>query len=240
MQMLVPIFQDPEYERPRDGCEIQVRWSDWFATARSSSLTTETPVFYEFSPLPGGLFLIGVGSTTTRAGDPPDSIREEILGRMLAGQSLGESVHTSLNESGHRWSRSSMYYAVVEPFGGLVDICGQGIDVSALYITGGVARLLNADSPWRTSSPLRDGDSLLLVAHPGRWSRYVLGAVERTLLDRKDHLGERDALSLCGQMRDLLPGDSASVLLHCNGSAPNRGVDAAQGRVGGNTSGSFS
>ena len=64
------------------------------------------------------------------------------------------------------------------------------------------------------------GDSLLLVAHPGRWSRYVLGAVERTLLDRKDHLGERDALNLCGRMRNLVPGDAASVLLHCNESVP--------------------
>ena len=163
--------------------------------------------------------LLVLGSTTTGAGDPPDSIREAILGRMLAGQSLGESVHTSVSESGHRSSHSSVYYAIVEPFRGLVDICGQGIEVSALHITGGVARLLTADSPWQTSSPLRDGDSLLLVAHPGRWSRYVLGAVDRTLVDRKDHLGERDALNLCGQMRNLLPGDSASVLLHCNESA---------------------
>jgi hypothetical protein len=218
MQTLARIFQDPEYERPRDGCKIQVRWSDLVATARSSSATPDAPIFYEFSPLPGGLFLLGVGSTTTRAVDPPDSIREAILGRMLAGQSLGESVHTSVGESGHRSSHSSVYYAIVEPFRGLVDICGQGIEVSALHITGGVARLLTADSPWQTSSPLRDGDSLLLVAHPGRQSRYVLGAVDRTLVDRKDHLGERDALDLCGQMRNLLPGDSASVLLHYNES----------------------
>ena len=45
MQTLAPIFHGPEYERPQDGCEIQVRWSDFVATARSSSVTSETPVF---------------------------------------------------------------------------------------------------------------------------------------------------------------------------------------------------
>lgn len=64
-------------------------------TARSSSLTSEIPVVYEFVPLPGGLFLAGVGHRKARFGVPSDhSLRETIRshGRWAWSQRVGAQL----------------------------------------------------------------------------------------------------------------------------------------------------
>jgi hypothetical protein len=85
MTTVAPLFYDPEYEEPAEGCELQVRWPRLLGAARSSSVASELPVFYEWAPLPGGFLLAGVGHAK-RSRDPVQpSLRETILAMMLAG-----------------------------------------------------------------------------------------------------------------------------------------------------------
>jgi len=218
MKTSTSLFCDPEYESPVDGCEIQVRWPELVATACSSSLTSEFPVFYECAPLPGGLFLAGVGYVKPGPGSVWDrSLRETVLARMVAGHDLAESVRTSALEFRLDLNDASVCYAVVDPSHGRVQWCQCGAQTSILHIVGGVASparraLGRGEAPG--SLALRPGEALLIVAHPRAWDKYLLGAVDQNLRTGADQLAERDALRLCGHVQSLVEGESASILLY--------------------------
>ena len=223
MKTLTPIFHDPEYERPQHGCEIQARWPDLVATARSSSLTSEVPVFYEFASLPGGYFLSGVCYWKARGDMQPDhSLREAILGRMIAGYGLSESIRGSIEECGCDSRVTSVRYALVDPSTARVALCGYGGHTSAFHIVNGITRPL--DPPWQSghAAPrhltLAPGDALLLAAHPGSWNKFALCTVDRALDAGRDRLSEHEALQLCVRAQDAVVGDSASVVLYRSGS----------------------
>jgi len=223
MKTLTPIFHDPEYERPHPGCEIQARWPDLVATARSSSLTSEIPVFYEFASLPGGFFLSGVGYRKARPEIQPDhSLREAILGRMIAGYGLSESIRGSIEECGCDSGDASIRYAVVDPSTARVELCGYGVHTSALHIANGITRPLGL--PWKSGQAIPrhvtmyPGDALLLAAHPGTWNKFALCTVDQALDADGERLSEHEALHLCVRAQEATVGDSASVVLYRSGT----------------------
>lgn len=217
MRILAPPFYDPEYEEPAHGCELQARWPGLVGTARSSSLASELPVFYEWAPLPGGLLLAGVGHAR-RSGDRIQrSLRETILARMLAGHSLEESVRSAFTETGADLRAGSICYAVVDPIRATVEIVRHGSHASLIHVARGVARPVchaAAIEAGAQTFELRDGDALLFVAHPTLWERHLFGMVDRRLHEQQDDWSEPAALRLCGEVSTLCEGDSSSVLLY--------------------------
>lgn len=216
MTTLAPLFCDPEYEQPADGCELQARWPNLVGTARSSSVVSELPVFYELTPLPGGLLLAGVGHAKASTDAVEPSLRETILARMLAGHPLDEAVRSTFVETGAEF-RGSVCYALVDPGHVTMDIVRQGPHASLVHLAGYVARPCGRGSAGDASGgkfELRKGDGLLFVAHPELWSRHVQTAIDRDLHGAYESWGERAALRLGGRMQTLVPGDSASVLLY--------------------------
>jgi hypothetical protein len=214
---LAPPFYDPEYEEPADGCELQARWPGLVGTARSSSVASELPVFYEWAPLPGGLLLAGVGHARRSRDRIERSLRETILARMLAGHSLEESVRSAFTETGADLRAGSVCYALVDPIGAKVETVRDGPHVSLIHVAGGVARPLCHASTIETGAQtfeLKHGDALLFVAHPTLWEGHLFGIVDRRLHQEGDGWSEPKALRLCGEASTLFEGDSSSVLLY--------------------------
>jgi hypothetical protein len=217
MRTLAPPFYDPEYEEPADGCELQARWPGLVGTARSSSLASELPVFYEWAPLPGGLLLTGVGHARSSRDGIERSLRETILARMLAGHSLEESVRSAFTETGADLRAGSVCYAVVDPIGAKMELVRQGFHASLIHLAGGVARPLCqalAIEAGAQTFEIQDGDAFLFVAHPTLWERHLFGMVDRSLHTEGNDWNEPEALRLCGEVSTLFEGDSSSVLLY--------------------------
>jgi hypothetical protein len=208
---LLDLFQLPEYEVPENGCDVQVRWPGLVAAARSSSPTSKHRSFYEFAPLPGGFFLGGVGHERADSDEPP-FLREQILGHLLAGHDLGESVCNALREPNH----GEVCYVLFDPVETTLRIFGCGPTVSAIHIAAGIPRLVQLGLEVGHESPrpliLRPEEALLLVAHRA-WAKYVLTAVDKSLPKGLYGFGESEALRLCGLMETMLGARGSSSLV---------------------------
>jgi hypothetical protein len=232
MTLLDPLSQLPEFETPRDACEMQARWPGLVVAARCSSSISEHRGFFEFAPLPGGSFLAGVGHE--RAGScNPWSIRERILGQMLAGCDLGESLRNARSES----DPSEVGYALFEPAGATLELCGFGPSVSAVHVTAGSARLVHVglEIGCDTSRPFNLGprEAVVLVAHPRIWCRHLLGAVDHLLSRDFDGFSDSDAFSLCGRLEALLAARGiSSVVVYRSAPTAGHPLEYPQGHEG--------
>ena len=197
---------------------MQARWPGLVAAARSSSPSSTRRTFYEFAPLPGGLFLAGVGHEPG-AVDEPSSLREQILGHLEAGQDLGESMRNVSRTWGREDQQHGICYALFDPDQATLRMCGSGLQISAVHTTIDSTRLVRfgMETARAAVSPfvLRPGEALLLVAHPRAWDKCVLPVVDRSTAKGLDDLGRHDVLGLLGRIEILLQsGGSASVVIY--------------------------
>jgi hypothetical protein len=214
MTTIPSLFRDPDYEQPAEGCELQARWPGLVGAARSSSIASDLPVFYEWAPLPGGLFLIGVGHAGMSTHRDERSLRETILARMLAGCALDESVQRAFVETGAEGSDASVCYALVDPAQADMSVVGHGPRATLIHVVGGGAGVFRPLTPSTGSRiELRDGDGVLLVAHTSLWGRHIHGVIDRSLLEREEPSDKNTVLQLCGRVPILLTGESASAVV---------------------------
>jgi hypothetical protein len=225
MTLLDPISQLPEYESPEDGCGVQARWPELFVAARHSASNSEHGGFFDFAPLPGGSYLAGVGHERTGSGEPW-AVRERILGQVIAGGDLGESVRNALGGS----DDSEVGYVQFDPAGDTLELCAFGPNVSAVHVTADVARLLHVGLEFTGDSPqpfkLRPGEALVLVAHPRVWARHLLATVDHLLSRDLDGFDGTDALELCERLETLLAeAGLSSVVIYRSGTTSTRPWD---------------
>ena len=229
MTLLDPISQLPEYDIPEDGCGVQARWPDLVVAARRSASNSGHRAFFEFAPLPGGSYLAGVGHEQASSGEQC-MVREQILGQLIAGSDLGESVRNALRES----DDTEVGYVQFHPAGDTLKLCGFGSTVSALHVSTGLARLLHVGLEVSGDSPqpfsLRPGEALVLVAHPRVWARHLLAAVDHLLSEDLDGHARSDALELCRRLETLLSeAGLSSMVIYRSGSTTAHPSDCPQG-----------
>ena len=229
MTLLDPISQLPEYEIPEDGCGVQARWPELVVAARRSASNSEHRCFFEFAPLLGGSYLAGVGHERASSGEPC-VVREQILGQVIAGTRLGESVRNALRDS----DDSQVGYVQFDPAGDTLELCGFGPSVSAVHVSAGVAQLLHVGLEVAGDGPqpfkLHPGEALVLVAHPRAWARHLLTTVDHLLSRDLDGFDGSDALELCERL-EVLFGEAgiSSVVIYRSGATTTRPWDNPQG-----------
>jgi hypothetical protein len=151
MTLIDPLSRLPEYEIRGNGCEMRARWPGLVAAARSSSPTSKRRAFYEFAPVPGGHFLVGVGHEPGGS-DEPSFLREQILGQLEAGHELGESVCNVSRTWGSQDQQSGICYALFDPDQPTLQMSGSGTQISAIQVTVNSTRLVRAR---RTGEPAK-------------------------------------------------------------------------------------
>ena len=198
---------------------MQARWPGLVAVARSSSPTSERRTFYEFAPLPGGLFLAGVGHEPGGS-DELSFLREQILARLEAGHDLGESVRNASRKSSRKDQLYGICYALFDPDLATLQMSWSGMQSSAIHVTANSTRLvrLGAETVQGSTASrlvLRPGEAVLLVAHPRAWDKHLLPVVDQSVVKDVDDLGQHDVLGLCGSIETLLQeGGSASLVIY--------------------------
>ncbi len=207
---------------------MQARWPGLVAAARSSVPTSKGRTFYEFAPLPGGHFLVGVGHEPCGS-DDPSFLREQILGQLEAGDDLCESVRNVSRTWSRKEQQHGICYALFDPDQATLLMCGSGWQISAIQVTVNSTRLVRFGAETAQGSAshfvLRPGEALLLVAHPRAWDKHVLSVVDRSVAKDLDDLGQHDVLGLCGRIETLLQaGGSACLVIYRMPPDPTRFV----------------
>ncbi len=197
---------------------MRARWPGLVAAARSSSPTSKRRAFYEFAPVPGGHFLVGVGHEPGGS-DEPSFFREQILGQLEAGHELGESVCNVSRTWGSQDQQSGICYALFDPDQPTLQMSGSGTEISAIQVTVNSTRLVRFGAETAQGLPshfvLRPGEALLLVAHPRAWGKHVLSVVDRSVTKDLDDLDQHIVLGFCGRIETLLQADgSASLVIY--------------------------
>jgi hypothetical protein len=222
MTYLDPNSLLPQYET--DSNELRACWPGLVAFARTES-SAKHDLFHEFSPLPGGFFLAGVGEAT----DGSD-LREEVLAHLVAGADLKEAVRIALRNDAACDLGASVCYVHFDPPEATMRIESAGPHVSAIYFTSGSGSLLRTAAHFEGGTPmtltLRPGEALALIAHPRAWENHVLSAVHHALPEDAVTLTEADVQDLCAVLDDVAV-PSARLLLYRQDAA---GISDGGGR----------
>jgi hypothetical protein len=210
-----PASCPPSYETSEDGDHIRASWPALVTYTRSQQ-NPESGVFSEFSPLPGGLFLAGVG----HIGDPSlrTRFREEVLAYALAGSNPSESLWTVLDTKHSLDNDSSACYVRFDPVDATLRIEGYGSEISTIRLVSTAEALIPAG--FETQSlrvgllTLYPGEALVLIAHPNASPDQVSAAIREVL--RREWVNLRDMEDVSGLWLalDATLGPTACLLFH--------------------------
>jgi hypothetical protein len=122
---------EPEYESPATGCELQIRYPALVAAAAGPAPNSATlSSWHELSPVAGGRLLAGVGCLGPEAGcSEAGSIRETMWATALAGGPLLQMTESVAHDA-------DTMYAGIDPATKRVEIGTTGAGVSAIVVDG--------------------------------------------------------------------------------------------------------
>lgn len=211
MTYLDPSSLIPQYETDGQSDQLRACWHGLVAIARAKS-AAKHGVFHELSPLPGGFFFAGVGTTGQGA-----HVREDVFAHMSAGADLKQALRIAMRNDESFGNGASACYVHFDPIEATLRIEGMGPHVSAIHLTAGSGLILRPTTEIEDGRPMtiamRPGEALALIAHPRIWDKHVLSAIHQVLPDDSIVLTEGEIQGLCAVL-DALPDPVSTLLLY--------------------------